>query len=79
MEVFNVSEYRRRLFGAVKDAEWFDSSNPSTVEMRMKCNEKAIDDMVMFLSENDTGVVIMDSTNDTFERRQHVLNKVSKC
>jgi len=76
VEVFNVSEYRRKLYGAVKDAEWFDHLNEATMEMRTNCNIKAIADMEAFLKEHENGVVIFDSTNDTFDRRYNLLNKV---
>jgi hypothetical protein len=77
VEVFNVSEYRRKLYGAIKDAEWFDPSNVAAVEMRDNCNIKAIEDMMLFLELNSNGIAIFDSVNDTFEKRHNLLIKVS--
>ena len=76
MEVFNVSEYRRKLYGAVNDAELFDVDNEETVNMRLICNQKAIEDMEVFLKENENGVVIFDSINNTFDKRFFLLEKV---
>lgn len=77
VEVFNVSEYRRNLYGAFKDAEWFDQNNDETMELRNKCNERAIADMELFLQAHTNGVVIFDSINNTFEKRLNLLHRVS--
>eukprot|EP01033_Poteriospumella_lacustris_P007119 gene7119-5122_t len=69
VRVFNVAEYRQRLCGGLKDAEWFDLSNQEALALRTQCNQAAIRDMELFLSECDNGVAILDSTNPTHQRR----------
>eukprot|EP01041_Mallomonas_annulata_P001059 gene1059-2075_t len=80
-KVFNVAEYRRRICGALKDAQWFDSTNEEASELRNQCNTTAIHDMVEFLSLHANGVVILDSTNPTHSRRQvlHDTMKTLSC
>ena len=77
VEVFNAGEYRRELFGAIHDAEFFDCDNISAVEKREVCNEACIRDMVQFLNTHSKGVVLYDAVNSTFKKRNDLLNKVS--
>jgi hypothetical protein len=41
-------------------------------EMRNKCNQMAIDDMMLFLNSGATGVAIFDATNHTRQVRVNV-------
>lgn len=74
--VFNVAEYRQRMCGGLKDAEWFDPNNVEAKQMRDECNKAAINDMVTFLSEHNNGVAVIDSTNPTHERREYLRKMV---
>lgn len=75
-----MSEYRRRRCGALKDAEWFDPNNVEARQAREECNRAAIADMVEFLNGQANGIVILDSTNPTHERRKNLVKIVRiKC
>jgi predicted kinase len=76
VELFNVSEYRRRVCGALKDAEWFNPENIEATQLRHECNKMAIDDMVSYLNSSSQGVVIFDATNHTIERRADLVEKI---
>jgi hypothetical protein len=77
VEVFSTAEYRKRMCGTMKDAEWFDPSNAEATVLRNECHQSALKDMVQFLSAHDSGVAIMDSSNPTHERRSFLKNTVS--
>jgi 6-phosphofructo-2-kinase/fructose-2,6-biphosphatase 2 len=81
VKIFNVGEYRRRMFGSCKNAEWFDRENEEGLRMREECNTAAIDDMVQFFTETSSGVstsslAIFDATNATRVQRAKILQKV---
>lgn len=68
-----MADYRRKEFGGMKDADWFDPTNAEACDIRQRCNELAIRDMIDFLNQHQNVVVIMDSTNHTHERRANIL------
>eukprot|EP01039_Chlorochromonas_danica_P002541 gene2541-2782_t len=72
VKVFNVAEYRQRMCGGLKDAEWFDPNNVEAKALRDECNKAAIHDMINFLNEHTNGIVILDSTNPTHYRREYL-------
>ena len=76
MQVFNVAEYRQRMCGGLKDAEWFDPNNAEALKLRTQCNKAAIIDMISFISSNTHAIAILDSTNPTYERRSYLLKMV---
>eukprot|EP01036_Dinobryon_divergens_P025474 gene25473-34025_t len=73
LEVYNVSEYRRKRCGALKDAEWYDPNHPEGRKIREEVNKAAIKDMVAFLDSKPNGIAILDSTNPTHERRMNLV------
>lgn len=75
--MYNTAEYRRRMYSSMVDADWLDYTNKDAKSKRDHVNDTVIADMVKFLKENENGVVIMDSTNPTHERRDGLLKKVS--
>lgn len=77
VEVYHVADYRRRICGALKDAEWFDPSNVEASNLRDECQMAAVADMTDFLNRHPNGVAILDSTNSTHEKRAKLLNMVS--
>jgi hypothetical protein len=77
VKVFNAAEYRLRICGGLKDAEWFDPTNAEGLEMRTLCNRTAIRDMVEFMNEHPTAISILDSTNPTHIRRVYLQQQVS--
>lgn len=40
VELFNIGEYRRKMYGGMKDASWFDSANEESANCRRLCNLK---------------------------------------
>ncbi len=76
MEVYHVADYRRRICGALKDAEWFDPANEEASHLRDDCQTAAINDMIQFLNLHSNGVAILDSTNSTLDRRSRLVNMV---
>ena len=76
MDIYHVADYRRRLHGAVQDAEWFDVSNEHANQLRDECHQHAINDMVGFLNLHSNGVAILDATNTTAARRKRVVDEV---
>jgi tRNA uridine 5-carbamoylmethylation protein Kti12 len=74
--IFNVSEYRRKYCGALKDAEWFDPTNQEAQTLRSQTNAIVYADLIQFLNENANGVAILDSTNHSHERRNKLLKQV---
>ncbi len=77
VEVFNTADYRKRMCGAMKDAEWFDPSNAEALNMRFECNKAAIDDMLKYLSSQQSAVAVFDSSNPTHQRRSYLHKMVS--
>lgn len=76
MTVFNVTEYRRNMYGAVMDAEWFDPKNKDATEKRSLCNNKAVADMVRFLHSAPNAIGVLDCTNHTHERRLGLVEAI---
>jgi len=74
--IFNVAEYRRRHYGFVRDAEWFDATNEEAIRVRNECNEMALQDLGAFLDKHENGVAILDSTNSSSSRRKRVNDEV---
>lgn len=69
VELFNVSEYRRKICNKFKGADWFHPDNNEAKVLREKYNTMAIADMVTFLNANSNSVGIFDATNATHEQR----------
>jgi len=80
-KIFNVSEYRRKLFGEKLPAEFFDHSNESFVAKREQACNAALSDLTAFMKQNGVRVGILDSTNCTRKRRAHIREAVKslKC
>lgn len=75
-ELFNVGDYRRRLFGAKATAEFFDHSNKECVAKREMACDAALADLIDFMKEDGVRVGILDSTNCTRERRSYIREAV---
>mmetsp|Transcript_16932 Transcript_16932/g.12109 ORF Transcript_16932/g.12109 Transcript_16932/m.12109 type:complete len:511 (-) Transcript_16932:79-1611(-) len=72
--VLHVADYRRKLCGALKDAEWFDPHNEEAHIKREECMMAAVHDMNVFLGHHNSGVVILDSINETHVKRWNLTN-----
>jgi len=79
VQLFNASEYRRKLCGSITDEEWFDVTNDEVRALRQSCNEAVIVDILAFLDKHVNGVVILDSTNPDHSRRINLRTKVRIC
>lgn len=57
VRVFNVTEYRLKHCGAIKDSDWFDNSNAEAQKVRDDVNELIIADIIKYLGEHSNGRV----------------------
>ncbi|XP_065067109.1 6-phosphofructo-2-kinase/fructose-2,6-bisphosphatase 4-like isoform X1 [Rhopilema esculentum] len=77
-KVFNVGEFRRKLYGTVNcKHDFFDSRNESGQKARDKCAQLALDEVIRYLKEEGQ-VSIFDATNTTRERREYVYSECKK-
>lgn len=76
VEVFNVSEYRRRMFGVVTDSFFFHKDNEEAKELRNKVNADVNAAVFDFLKKTPNGIAILDSTHATYERRATIVNLI---
>jgi len=76
VEVFNVSEYRRKMYGVITDSYFFSQANSAAKEKRDLVN-KAVNEAVFdFLTRTPNGVAILDSTHATYERRASMVDLI---
>ncbi len=78
VHVYHVADYRRKLHGALPDAEFFDPDNSRAAHWREEASHAAIHDMTMFLNEHTNGVAILDMINENHFKRQSVMDSVRK-
>jgi broad specificity phosphatase PhoE/predicted kinase len=80
-EIFNVGEYRKRLYGAQLPAEFFDHSNAEYMAKREQACDAALSDLTEFMKKDGVRVGLLDSTNSTRKRRTHIREKLKslKC
>ena len=80
-KIFNVGDYRRELYGAKLPAEFFDHSNEEFMQKRQQACDSALADLTKFMKEDGVRVGILDSTNSTRKRRDHIRDalKTLKC
>jgi len=78
VEVFNASEYRRRICGVWSNAKWFDPTNAEAAQHLATVNSACLADMVAFINANANGVAILDSAslNATHAKRLHILQSI---
>ena len=77
--IFNVGEYRRKLCGAQMPASFYDPSNVQAQAARSIACNAALDDLVTYMKVPGVRVGILDATNSTKERREHVRNTLRKA
>lgn len=77
VQVFHAADYRRRLCGALKDADWFDPENEEAQHFREEAQHLALKDMATFLAQHSNGVAIIDAINETHHKRQAVVDEVN--
>ena len=76
VKVFNVSEYRRKMFGVVTDSYFFSPDNRDAKEKRDIVNQAVNEAVFDFLKTTPNGVAILDSTHATFERRKGIVDLI---
>jgi broad specificity phosphatase PhoE len=88
VRIFNLGEYRRRLYGPHAPDAFFSPDNPEGVAKRAECARMAMKDMIDFLFQ-ESGVEglqmknvhsgrigIFDATNSTRERRRWIRDQL---
>lgn len=80
-KIFNVGDYRRRLFGSNLPAEFFDHTNKEYMAKREEACDMALKELIEFMSKDGVRVGLLDSTNAQKQRRDHIRETlgVLKC
>ena len=74
-KIFNLGDYRRTVYsGEEMNSEWF---NPSNSEKRERLVDVAICDLKNWLLSQEGVVGIIDGTNSTVSRREHIKSLLS--
>lgn len=76
-KIFNVGDYRRKLFGAQLPATFFDHSNEEFMSKRLEACDGALEDLIAFMKEDGVRVGVLDSTNANHARRAHIRKALS--
>ena len=77
VRVFNIGEYRRRMHGFFRSAEWFDPDHEEGARARKECADAALDDLVDWVDcGNDGRIAILDGTHSTLEKRKYTLQRL---
>ena len=71
-KIFNVGDYRRKLFGANLPAEFFDHTNEDFMAKRLQACDSALSDLINFMQQEGVRVGVLDSTNSSRKRRTHI-------
>lgn len=71
-QVFNVGNYRRKMCGSSKTADFFDPKNQEAEEGRLRAAVEALNEMIDWLRTSDGQVAIYDATNTSLSRRQMI-------
>ncbi len=77
-----MGNYRRKNFGAEKNAEFFNPSNAEAVEQRKQAAIEALKDMSSWFEKETmngkSAVAIYDATNSTKSRREMIQEYCNK-
>jgi len=77
-KVFNVGEYRRKIAGADKNADFFDPANEEACKIRNQCAQLAWNDLMQFFAEGGQAA-IYDATNSNQQRRHTISQWWKEC
>lgn len=75
-QIFNVGDYRRRLFGAKMPADFYDPSNAEGLASRTMACDAALADLIDYVKQDGVRVAAFDATNSTRERRKHIMQRL---
>ncbi|KAL7528385.1 hypothetical protein ACHAWF_002542 [Thalassiosira exigua] len=80
-KIFNVGDYRSKLFGARLPAEFFDHSNKECLAKREQACDEALKELMEFMKQDGVRVGVLDSTNSMRKRRTHIRTSLKdlKC
>ncbi|KAI7821576.1 6-phosphofructo-2-kinase-domain-containing protein [Gamsiella multidivaricata] len=76
--VFNVGNFRRKLFGAHQPHTFFDPANPEGERLRSQARDHALQEMMSWFRNEQGIVAIYDATNATRARREVLLQECRK-
>ncbi len=79
-EIFNVGNYRRKMFGADAPHSFFDTKDTAALAKRKECAKSAMLDMKTWLlkdgMDSRPSVAVFDATNTTRERRSWIIEQL---
>ena len=77
-EIFNVGNYRRKVFGAETPHTFFSQHDEEAMAKRMKCAQMAMEDCKTWLRKEDSrpSVAVFDATNTTVSRRAWIMEQL---
>lgn len=65
------------MYGAYREAAWFDPKCEEGNRARQECAEAALDDLVVWLSAgNDGRIAILDGSHTTIDKRDYALQRL---
>jgi len=75
-EIFNVGDYRRKIYGDKLPASFYDPKNTDAVKKRATACEAALDDLVEYMRKDGVRLAVYDSTNSSLDRRSTITKKL---
>lgn len=75
-QIFNVGEYRRKMLGVKLPASFYDHNDAVAVAKRKEACDKALGDLIEYMSQDGVRLGIYDATNSTPEGRAQVLKRL---
>ncbi|KAF9080581.1 Fructose-2,6-bisphosphatase, partial [Mortierella sp. AD031] len=77
-KVFNVGNYRRKLFGTHQPHSFFDPTNPEGERSRTEASNEALKDMIYWFRKEEGTVALFDATNTTRAKRDQLLQECKR-
>lgn len=77
-KVFNVGNYRRKLFGTHQPHSFFDPTNPEGERSRNEATNAALKDMIHWFRKDEGTVALFDATNSTKAKRELLLQECER-
>ena len=73
-----MGDYRRQLFGNFLPAGFYDPNNAEGLAARHTACEAALADLIAYMRQDGVRVAAFDATNNTKERRDHVIRTLTE-
>ncbi|KAF9955118.1 Fructose-2,6-bisphosphatase [Mortierella alpina] len=77
-KVFNVGNYRRKLFGVSQPHSFFDPANAAGEQSRSEASQEALREMIYWFRKEQGVVAVFDGTNSTRAKRDLLLEECRK-